>query len=89
MEDRELEKQQYHLGEIVYVIYRNPHIQDVTQIQEAVVVAHPDLPEELCLFLHETYYPIDEQIAIYKTATEAETAYNYYFEMNDAGGLHA
>ncbi|WP_249313044.1 transcriptional regulator SplA domain-containing protein [Lederbergia citrea] len=69
----------YTPGEIVYVIYRNPHTQNVANIQEAAVVNDPDNPGQLAVFLYETYYPLTDELAIYRSAEEAETAYNYYF----------
>ena len=42
----------YNAGDIVYIFYRNPHIQDVANIQEAAVVNNPENPEELALFHH-------------------------------------
>lgn len=41
---------EYRPGDIVYVMYRNPHTQNVAQVQEAAVVEHPDEPGELALF---------------------------------------
>ncbi|MFG6121474.1 MULTISPECIES: transcriptional regulator SplA domain-containing protein [Thalassobacillus] len=66
-------------GDIVYVIYRNPHTQNVANIQEAAVVRNPEEPEQLALFLYETYYPLTEEIAIYRTEAEAEQAYADHF----------
>ncbi|KHD85200.1 transcriptional regulator SplA domain-containing protein [Heyndrickxia ginsengihumi] len=75
-------------GEIVYVIYRNPHIQNVANIQEAAVVQDPENTEQLSLFLYETFYPLTNTLAIYKTKAEAEEAYEYYFgEVDHLGGL--
>ena len=34
----------YNPGDIVYVFYRNPHTQDVANIQEAAVVKNPENP---------------------------------------------
>lgn len=48
-------------------------------IQEAAIVSDPDHPGQLAVFLYETYYPITEDMAIYRTEEEAEKAYNYYF----------
>ncbi|ONK23538.1 transcriptional regulator [Bacillus sp. VT-16-64] len=69
----------YSPGDIVYVLYRNPHTQNVAMIQEAAIVSDPDQPGQLAVFLYETYYPITEDMAIYRTEEEAEKAYNYYF----------
>ncbi|AZK49062.1 transcriptional regulator SplA domain-containing protein [Paenibacillus lentus] len=69
----------YKPGDIVYVFYRNPHTQDVAHIQQAAVVNHPDNPQELAMFLYETYYPLSHEMAVYTTQEEAEQAYRYYF----------
>lgn len=70
---------EYNAGDIVYIFYRNPHIQDVANIQEAAVVNNPENPEELALFLYETYYPLTTEMAIYANETDAEQAYRQYF----------
>lgn len=69
----------YNAGDIVYVFYRNPHTQDVANIQEAAVVNNPDDPGELAVFLYETYYPLSDEMAIYANEEEAEQAYQQYF----------
>lgn len=69
----------YQAGDIVYVFIRNPHIQDVANIQEAAVVKNPEKPEELAIFVYETYYPLTDDLAIYSTLDEAETAYAQSF----------
>ncbi len=69
----------YQAGDIVYVFYRNPHTQDVANIQAAAVVNNPESSNELALFLYETYYPLSNEIAIYSTEEEANQAYNYYY----------
>ena len=38
-------EQNYSLGEIVYILIRNPHVQDVANIQQAAVVQHPEEPD--------------------------------------------
>ncbi|WP_270181413.1 transcriptional regulator SplA domain-containing protein [Alkalihalobacillus sp. CinArs1] len=70
---------QYQAGDIVYVMYRNPHTYDVANIQQAAVVNDPDHPGELALFLYETYYPLNSDIAIYQSETEAQQAFDMYF----------
>jgi transcriptional regulator of the spore photoproduct lyase operon len=65
----------YQPGQIVYVIIRNPHAQDVANVQEAAVVQNPEAPDELALFLYETYYPLSDEIAVYRSQTEAESAF--------------
>ncbi|RPF55381.1 transcriptional regulator of the spore photoproduct lyase operon [Aquisalibacillus elongatus] len=79
-------QEDYEKGDIVYVMYRNPHAQSVAQIQEAAVVQHPEEPGELALFFYDTYYPLNEQIAVYKTEEEANEAYQFYF--GDADGAN-
>lgn len=69
----------YNAGDIVYVFYRNPHTQDVANIQEAAVVNNPENSNELALFLYETYYPLTNEIAVYSSQNEAEQAYQQYF----------
>ncbi|TMU88238.1 transcriptional regulator [Bacillus sp. BHET2] len=69
----------YQAGDVVYVIYRNPHTQSVANVQEAVVVNDPEHPYELALFLYETYYPLTHEIAVYSSEEEAENAYSQSF----------
>lgn len=69
----------YQAGDVVYVIYRNPHTQSVANVQEAAVVHNPEDPSQLALFLYETYYPLNAEIAVYQTADQAEQAYMSYF----------
>ncbi|WP_231495778.1 transcriptional regulator SplA domain-containing protein [Paucisalibacillus sp. EB02] len=66
-------------GEVVYIIIRNPHAQDVAQVQQAAVVENPDNPSELALFAHETYFPFSEEFAVFKSEDEAEMAYKEAF----------
>lgn len=66
-------------GDIVYVFYRNPHTQDVANIQAAAVVNNPEQNDELALFLYETYYPLSNEMAIYQTEEDAMRAFNYYY----------
>jgi transcriptional regulator of the spore photoproduct lyase operon len=69
----------YNEGDTVFVFYRNPHTQDVANIQEAAVVNNPENPNELALFLYETYYPLTNEVAVYSSQDEAEQAYQHYF----------
>ncbi|SOC36601.1 transcriptional regulator SplA domain-containing protein [Ureibacillus acetophenoni] len=77
-----MENQAYQAGDIVYVFYRNPHAQDVANIQEAAVVNNPEKDGELAVFLYETYYPITNELAMYATEEEANKAYDYYYGNN-------
>jgi transcriptional regulator of the spore photoproduct lyase operon len=76
----------YQAGDIVYVFYRNPHTQDVANIQAAAVVNNPEKADELALFLYENYYPLSNEMAVYSTEVEANQAYNYYYG-NDSVGI--
>lgn len=69
----------YMEGDSVFVFYRNPHTQDVANIQEAAVVNNPEDPDELSLFLYETYYPLTNEVAVYASEAEAERAYEQFF----------
>jgi transcriptional regulator of the spore photoproduct lyase operon len=79
----ELYESSFQPGQIVYVIIRNPHAQDVANVQEAAVVQNPDSKDQLALFLYETYYPLTEEIAVYPTANEAEFAYQESFGLQE------
>ncbi|WP_100399643.1 transcriptional regulator SplA domain-containing protein [Bacillus sp. FJAT-44742] len=74
---------QFNNGDKAYVIYRNPHTQNVATIQEAVITESPENNEELSLFLLDTHYPLQDDYAIYTTYEEAVKMYNYYFEDNE------
>lgn len=75
-------------GQVVYVIIRNPHVQGVANVQEAAVVMNPHSPGDLALFIYETYYPLNDEIAVYETASEAEAAYYDAFGFSDVEGLY-
>src|SRR5690606_32567817 len=77
----------YQPGDIVYVLYRNPHTQDVANVQAAAVVHHPERENELALFLYETYYPLTDEIAVFPTEEEANQAFEYYFGDTSEGVL--
>ncbi|WHY75277.1 transcriptional regulator SplA domain-containing protein [Neobacillus sp. WH10] len=69
----------YNPGDVVYVFYRNPHTQDVANVQEAAVVNNPENPGELAIFLYETYYPLTNEMAVYASEADALQAYEQYF----------
>jgi transcriptional regulator of the spore photoproduct lyase operon len=69
----------YKAGDTVFIFYRNPHTQDVANIQEAVVLNNPEHPDELSLYLYETYYPLTNETAVYLNEEEAKRAYEQYF----------
>jgi transcriptional regulator of the spore photoproduct lyase operon len=78
----------YQPGQIVHIIIRNPHAQDVANIQEAAVVQNPENPDQLALFVYETYYPLTDEIAVYSSANEAESAYQEAFGMAEMGDYY-
>ncbi|QCR34285.1 transcriptional regulator SplA domain-containing protein [Lysinibacillus sp. SGAir0095] len=82
-----MENQNYQAGDIVYVFYRNPHTQDVANVQSAAVVNNPENEDELALFLYETYYPLSTEMAVYSSEEEANQAYNYYYGDTSEGFL--
>lgn len=74
-----LDIQQLSAGDNVYVIYRNPHTQNAITIHEATVTENPEDENELALFMHETYYPLRKDYALFQSREEAEQMYEYYF----------
>ena len=78
----------YKPGQIVYIIIRNPHAQDVANVQQAAVVQNPDNPDQLSLFVYETYYPLTEEVAVYSSAEEAEFAYQEAFGLTEPEGFY-
>lgn len=75
-------------GEIVYIIIRNPHTQNVATVQQAAVVENPDNFGELSLFIHDTHYPLTEEVAVFKTEEEAEQVFHQAFDTGEDGGLY-
>lgn len=78
-----LELSDFKPGESVYVIYRNPHIQNVASVQKATVVEDPNNHGELCIYLYETYYPNENGLAIFESESAAQDAFNYYFGLDE------
>ena len=70
---------QFQAGEVVYMIIRNPHAQDVAQVQQAAIVENPEKPNELALFVHDNYFPLSDEFALFKSEEEAELAYKEAF----------
>lgn len=83
-----MNENQYGPGEIVYIIIRNPHAQDVAHVQQAAIVQQPEDPNKLALFSHENYYPLSDDFAIYQTEAEAENAYQEAFGGFEDGEFH-
>ncbi len=80
--------QLYSKGDIVYIIIRNPHAQSVANVQQAAVVENPDKMGELALFIHETYYPITDDLAIFTSEVEAEQTYQSIFGSPEEGEFY-
>ncbi|WP_413378667.1 transcriptional regulator SplA domain-containing protein [Alkalihalobacillus sp. 1P02AB] len=74
-----LDLNQLYDGQNVYVIYRNPHTQTVATIQEATIREHPEIQNQLALFLYDYYHPIEADDAIFTTLEEAEQLYEQYY----------
>ena len=81
-------KASYQPGDIVYVMFRNPHTQDVAMIQPAAVVEHPEQPGELCLFVYETFYPLNEETAVFQTEEEARAACEEIYGRGDDSAFY-
>lgn len=64
--------EQFLPGEVVYMILRNPHTQNVAQVMRAAVVQSLDNPYELALFANETYYPLTDELTVFKSEADAE-----------------
>ncbi|GAB0166663.1 transcriptional regulator SplA domain-containing protein [Lysinibacillus sp. CTST325] len=74
-----MKQQQYSAGDIVFIFYQHPSIQEVVNIQEAAVVNNPDNPNELALLLLDSYYPLTNDMLIFTSEMDAEQAYHQYF----------
>lgn len=72
-------QQNFELGEVVYIIIRNPHAQYVANVQQAAIVQDPDEPSKKALFVHDNYYPLSDEFTIFATEQEAESVYNDAF----------
>ncbi|SEO00574.1 transcriptional regulator of the spore photoproduct lyase operon [Amphibacillus marinus] len=80
--------QDYNIGDQVYVMLRNPHVQGAVNVQEAQVVAKPDYPGELALLLNEEYFPLRDDLAVFSDYYEAEIAYRDAFGQSGAEDYH-
>jgi transcriptional regulator of the spore photoproduct lyase operon len=66
-------------GDEVYVIYRNPHVPSVANVQAAEIVQHPKDPNALALFLNETFHVIEDDDALFTSSESAQKAYEDHF----------
>lgn len=58
---------------------RNPHTQDVANVQEALIMQDPETNDKLSLFLNETFYPLNDEVAVFPNAKEAEQTFKEAF----------
>lgn len=72
-------EQTYKVGDIVYIIIRNPHAQDVAQVQQAAIVKHPEQPGKLALFSYDHFYLLTNELAVFSTEEAAEMVYHEAF----------
>ncbi|WP_442862456.1 transcriptional regulator SplA domain-containing protein [Bacillus sp. USDA818B3_A] len=71
-------------GDEVYVIYRNPHVPSVANVQAAEIVQHPKDPNALALFLNETFHVIEDDDALFTSSESAQKAYeDHFFEFGE------
>lgn len=74
----------YSPGDTVYILIRNPHVQNVASIEQATIVEHPEEPKKLALFAHHHYYPLRDDFAIFSTEMAAEIAYQEAFDLQES-----
>lgn len=64
----------------VFVIYRNPHVPSVANIKAAEIVQHPKDPNQLALFINDTFHVIEDDDALFNSAEDAEKAYEELYK---------
>jgi transcriptional regulator of the spore photoproduct lyase operon len=74
-----LDIQELEEGQQVYIIYRNPHTQTVSTIQEATIARDPMDPAQLSLLLFDFYHPIEADDAIFHSYEEAESMFEQLY----------
>jgi transcriptional regulator of the spore photoproduct lyase operon len=67
-------------GDEVFVIYRNPHVPSVANIKAAEIVQHPKDPNQLALFINDTFHVIEDDDALFNSAKDAEKAYEELYK---------
>ncbi len=70
------------LGDEVFVIYRNPHVPSVANIKAAEIVQHPKDPNQLALFINDTFHVIEDDDALFNSAEDAEKAYEELYKFD-------
>ncbi|MCP8969866.1 transcriptional regulator [Ectobacillus sp. SYSU M60031] len=71
------------VGDEVYVIYNNPHTPTVANIRAAEIVQHPKDPNDVALFLHDTFHVIEDDDALFTSYEAAERAFQDIVEERD------
>ena len=66
-------------GQQVYIIYRNPHTQTVSTVQEASIERDPMNPDQLSLLLFDFYHPIEADDALFQSFEEAESMFEQFY----------
>lgn len=74
-----IEIEQLQEGQQVYIIYRNPHTQTVSTVQEATIARDPMNPEQLSLLLFDFYHPIEADDALFNSYEEAESMFQQFY----------
>jgi transcriptional regulator of the spore photoproduct lyase operon len=69
-------------GDEVFVIYRNPHVPSVSNIKAAEIVQHPKDPNQLALFINDTFHVIEDDDAFFHSAEDAEKAYEEIYKFD-------
>lgn len=68
-------KNEMKVGDEVFVIYNNPHTPTVANVKAAEIVQHPKDPNDVALFLHETFHVIEDDDALFTSREAAERAF--------------
>ncbi|MDG4656245.1 transcriptional regulator SplA domain-containing protein [Ectobacillus antri] len=63
-------------GDEVFVIYNNPHTPTVANIRAAEIVQHPKDPNDVALFLYDTFHVIEDDDALFTSEQAAQQAYD-------------
>ncbi|MCQ2011559.1 MULTISPECIES: transcriptional regulator SplA domain-containing protein [Sporolactobacillus] len=75
-----MKKEETQVGDLVYVICRNPHTATATLIQEAEVVENPNKKEDKVLSLNDMYYEFAEDDAVFPTIDDAKRVYKQIYD---------
>lgn len=76
-------KKEMKVGDEVFVIYNNPHTPTVANIRAAEIVQHPKDPNDVALFLHDTFHVIEDDDALFTSQEAAERAYEEMMDLRE------